>query len=59
MFEQFTSDLLRPDPAGPKPTMTDEEAMVTLATIWKKALYGFYRVDDMPADPTVLREGRA
>jgi AcrR family transcriptional regulator len=40
LFEQFTSVVLRPDPAGLGLRISDREAITTLATVWKKTLYG-------------------
>ncbi|EHB55879.1 regulatory protein TetR [Mycolicibacterium rhodesiae JS60] len=42
LFEQFTTDVLHPNLAHWEPHISDEDAIVTLATIWKKTLYGFY-----------------
>ncbi len=41
LFEQFTTVCLRPDTAGLGVRLTDDEAIATLSTIWKKTLYGF------------------
>ena len=46
MFEQFTAEILRPDPAGLKLRISDEDAIDTLKILWKKVLYGYYRADD-------------
>ncbi len=40
LFEQFTTVYLRPDAAALGVHTTDEDAVRTLATIWKKTLYG-------------------
>ncbi|MCG5431507.1 TetR/AcrR family transcriptional regulator [Mycobacterium sp. MYCO198283] len=40
LFEQFTAVLLRPDASGLGVTIDDRDAIATLATIWKKTLYG-------------------
>jgi AcrR family transcriptional regulator len=40
LFEQFTTVYLRPDAAALGVHRTDENAVRTLATIWKKTLYG-------------------
>jgi hypothetical protein len=40
LFEQFTTVVLRPDAAELGLQISDGEAIATLATIWKKALYG-------------------
>ncbi len=40
LFESFTTVYLRPDAAALGLVSTDEEAVRTLATIWKKTLYG-------------------
>ncbi len=40
LFEQFTTVYLRPDAATLGVHSTDEDAVRTLATIWKKTLYG-------------------
>jgi AcrR family transcriptional regulator len=40
LFEQFTTVYLRPDAAELGVQRTDEDAVRTLATIWKKTLYG-------------------
>ena len=41
LFEQFTTVVLRPDAADLGLQISDREAVATLATIWKKTLYGF------------------
>lgn len=41
LFEQFTTVCLRPDSAGLGLRLSDDEAVATLSTIWKKTLYGF------------------
>lgn len=41
LFEQFTTVCLRPDSAGLGLRLSDDEAVSTLSTIWKKTLYGF------------------
>jgi AcrR family transcriptional regulator len=41
LFEQFTAVVLRPDAAGLGLRISDEDAVITLATVWKKTLYGF------------------
>lgn len=41
LFEQFTTVCLRPDTGGLGTRLSDAEAITTLATIWKKTLYGF------------------
>jgi AcrR family transcriptional regulator len=41
LFEQFTTVVLRPDAADLGLRISDREAVATLATIWKKTLYGF------------------
>jgi AcrR family transcriptional regulator len=41
LFEQFTTVVLRPDAADLGLRISDREAIATLATIWKKTLYGF------------------
>lgn len=41
LFEQFTTVCLRPDTGGLGTRLTDAEAIATLATIWKRTLYGF------------------
>lgn len=46
LFEQFTAEILRPDSCALQPRISDQEAIVTLATIWKTTLYGFYEVAD-------------
>ncbi len=40
LFEQFTTVYLRPDAAALGVRSTDEDAVRTLATIWRKILYG-------------------
>lgn len=40
LFENFTTVYLRPDAAALGVSSTDEDAVRTLATIWKKTLYG-------------------
>jgi AcrR family transcriptional regulator len=40
LFEQFTTVLLRPDAAELGLRISDEDAITTLSTIWKKTLYG-------------------
>jgi len=40
LFEQFTTVVLRPDAAELGLQISDGDAIATLATIWKKALYG-------------------
>jgi len=40
LFEQFTVVFLRPDAAGLGLRISDEDAIATLSTIWKKTLYG-------------------
>jgi AcrR family transcriptional regulator len=40
LFEQFTTVVLRPDAAELGLRIGDAEAIATLATIWKKTLYG-------------------
>ncbi len=40
LFENFTTVYLRPDAAALGVRSTDEDAIRTLATIWKKTLYG-------------------
>jgi AcrR family transcriptional regulator len=40
LFERFTSVYLRPDTAKLAVVTTDENAVRTLSTIWKKTLYG-------------------
>ncbi len=40
MFEQFTTVYLRPDAAALGVRSTDDDAVHTLATIWRKTLYG-------------------
>ncbi|HEV7423370.1 MAG TPA: TetR/AcrR family transcriptional regulator [Mycobacterium sp.] len=41
LFERFTTVYLRPDTATLGVATTDENAVRTLSTIWKKTLYGF------------------
>lgn len=41
LFENFTAVFLRPDASGLGLRVSDEEAIATLSTIWKKTLYGF------------------
>ena len=41
LFEQFTTVYLRADAAALGMHTTDEDAVRTLATIWKKTLYGY------------------
>jgi AcrR family transcriptional regulator len=41
LFERFTTVYLRADAAALGVTTTDENAVRTLSTIWKKTLYGF------------------
>ncbi|MDT5124936.1 MAG: hypothetical protein QOG79_3604 [Mycobacterium sp.] len=41
LFERFTAVYLRPDTALLGVATTDENAVRTLSTIWKKTLYGF------------------
>jgi AcrR family transcriptional regulator len=41
LFEQFTTVCLRPDTGGLGARPSDAEAIWTLATIWKRTLYGF------------------
>jgi AcrR family transcriptional regulator len=41
LFERFTTVYLRADAATLGVTTTDENAVRTLSTIWKKTLYGF------------------
>ena len=41
LFENFTAVLLRPDASGLGLRVSDEDAIATLSTIWKKTLYGF------------------
>ena len=41
LFEQFTTVCLRPDSAGLGLRLSDNDAVTTLSTIWKKTLYGF------------------
>lgn len=40
LFENFTTVYLRPDAAALGVSSTDDDAVRTLATIWKKTLYG-------------------
>ena len=40
LFEQFTTVYLRPDAAALGVHTSDQDAVRTLATIWKKTLYG-------------------
>jgi AcrR family transcriptional regulator len=40
LFEQFTTVVLRPDTAGLGLRISDQEAITTLSTVWKKTLYG-------------------
>lgn len=40
LFENFTTVYLRPDAAALGVASTDEDAVRTLATIWRKTLYG-------------------
>jgi hypothetical protein len=40
LFENFTTVYLRPDAAALGVATTDSDAVRTLATIWKKTLYG-------------------
>ena len=40
LFENFTTVYLRPDAAALGVVSTDADAVRTLATIWKKTLYG-------------------
>ncbi len=40
LFEQFTTVVLRPDAAELGLHISDSDAIATLSTIWKKALYG-------------------
>jgi AcrR family transcriptional regulator len=40
LFEQFTAVFLRPDAAGLGLRISDEDAIATLSTIWRKTLYG-------------------
>ena len=42
LFEQFTTEVLHPNLAHWEPQISDDAAILTLATIWKKTLYGFY-----------------
>jgi AcrR family transcriptional regulator len=39
LFEQFTTVFLRPDASKPGLRISDEDAIATLLTIWKKTLY--------------------
>jgi AcrR family transcriptional regulator len=41
LFEQFTTVFLRPEAAGLGLRISDDDAIATLSTIWKKTLYGF------------------
>lgn len=41
LFEQFTTVYLRPDAAALGVRTSDRDAVRTLATIWKKTLYGY------------------
>jgi AcrR family transcriptional regulator len=41
LFEQFTTVYLRPDAGALGVPTTDEQAVRTLATIWKRTLYGY------------------
>jgi AcrR family transcriptional regulator len=41
LFEQFTTVFLRPDACGLGLEISDDDAVATLSTIWKKTLYGF------------------
>jgi len=41
LFENFTAVFLRPDASGLGLRLSDEDAIATLSTIWKKTLYGF------------------
>lgn len=41
LFEQFTTVFLRPDASGLGLEISDDDAVATLSTIWKKTLYGF------------------
>lgn len=41
MFEQFTTVYLRPDAAALGVRTSDQDAIRTLSTIWKKTLYGY------------------
>jgi AcrR family transcriptional regulator len=41
LFEQFTTVFLRPGAAGLGLQISDQDAVTTLSTIWKKTLYGF------------------
>lgn len=42
LFERFTTNVLTPDRANRGPQISDDNAIATLSTIWKKTLYGFY-----------------
>ena len=42
LFEQFNTEVLQPNLAHWEPQISDEAAILTLAMIWKKTLYGFY-----------------
>ncbi|MCX2934801.1 TetR/AcrR family transcriptional regulator [Mycobacterium sp. CVI_P3] len=42
LFEQFSTEVLQPNLAHWEPKITDDAAVLALATIWKKTLYGFY-----------------
>jgi AcrR family transcriptional regulator len=41
LFEQFTTVFLRPEASGLGLRISDDDAITTLSTIWKKTLYGF------------------
>ena len=41
LFERFTTVYLRPDTTAFGVVTTDENAVRTLSTIWKKTLYGY------------------
>lgn len=41
LFEQFTTVFLRPETSGLGVAISDDDAIATLSTIWKKTLYGF------------------
>ena len=41
LFENFTAVFLRPGTSGLGLAVTDEDAIATLSSIWKKTLYGF------------------
>jgi AcrR family transcriptional regulator len=41
LFEQFTTVFLRPDASELGLRISDDDAVTTLSTIWKKTLYGF------------------